>query len=282
MRKTRKLLGFVLATLTVGACGSAEDSAVLEAQDAIASTSAALTSSQSALQWANTWLHDVVATPAELAENVYTADSPSLVAMSTGVKAANRTVCGTLMTRLIQTTGLTSSNFYNSFPKSTTVTNCLVGSSGGTSSPDAAQYVHKIADCASTGVVKFSKRTTISQIVAGDILAVAYPERTDISGHVMMVRSAPQVDSGLLAGPDGSTGYAVEIIDSTSTQHGTSTTYPDSRPGAGGAANNQGFGTGTFVVYADASGAIVATRWSPTDSTRFSTSEHPVAVGGVQ
>lgn len=282
MRKTSKLLGFVLASITTFACGSAEDSAALENQDAIGSTSAALTSSQSALQWANTWLQNVVATPSELAENVYTASNPKLVAMSAGVKAANRTVCGTLITRLLQTTGLTASNFYNSFPKSTTSTNCLVGADGGTNSPDAAQYVHKIADCPSTGVVKFTQRATIGEIVAGDILAVAYPERTDISGHVMMVRSAPQTDSSLPAGPDGSTAYAVGIIDSTSTPHGTSTTYPDNRPGAGGVANNQGFGTGTFVVYADSSGAIVATRWSPSDTTRFSTTEHPVAVGGVQ
>lgn len=282
MRTTSKLLGFVLVSITAAACGSADDFAAFEAQGAVASTAAALTASQGALGWANGWLHDVVATPAELSENVYTATSPSLVAMAPGVKAANRTVCGTLMTRLLQTTGLTSSNFYNSFPKSTATANCNVGANGGTSSPDASQYVHKIADCASTGTVLFTKRTTVGAIVAGDILAVAYPERTDISGHVMMVRSAPQTDSTLPAGPDGSTAYAVEIIDSTSTPHGTSTTYPDNRPGAGGAANNQGFGTGTFVVYADTMGAIVATRWSPTDSTRYSTTEHPVAVGGVQ
>lgn len=282
MRTTSKLLGFFIAIITTGACGSAEDFAALEAQGAIGSTTAALTSSQKAVQWANNWLHDVVTTPAELSENVYTTTTPSLVAMSPGVKAANRTVCGTLMTRLLQATGLTASNFYNSFPKSTTSTNCQVGANGGTNSPDAAQYVHKIADCASTGGIKFTRRGTISEIVVGDILAVAYPERADISGHVMMVRSAPQTDSGLPTGPDGSTAYAVEIIDSTSTPHGTSTTYPDNRPGAGGAANNQGFGTGTFVVYADASGVIVSTRWSPTDSTRYSTSEHPVAIGGVQ
>ena len=29
-------------------------------------------------------------------------------------------------------------------------------------------------------------------------------------------------------------------------------------------------------------GTIVATRWSATDSTYYSTSDHPVAIGGVQ
>lgn len=286
---------FILsALLTTAACGQEQDlrafdregrsPAVADSDPAIGSTTHGLTASESALQWANDWLKNVKDQPSRLAENVYTASNPNLVAMATGVSASNRTVCGTLITRLLQTTGLTASNFYNSFPKTTT-NNCNVGTINnvqyGTNSPDAAQYVYKINSCPTTGVVKFQQRTTVGSVVSGDVLAVSFPERTDISGHVMMVRTAPQVDSGLPAGPAGSTAYAVQIIDSTSTPHGTSTTYPDNRPGPNGAANNQGLGTGTFVLYANANGAIVATRWSPTDPTFFTTSDHPVAIGGA-
>lgn len=281
-------LVFAFAGLAfTAACGSAEEYQALTAEP-VAARAAALTASEGALQFANDWLRDVKNEPARLAQNVYTTSTPELVAMAPGVSASNRTVCGTLMTRLLQTTGLTASSFYNSFPKTTT-NGCLVGTGPapdkiqyGTNSPDAAQYVYKINNCASTGPVKFTQRSTITSIAAGDLLAVSFPERTDISGHVMMVRRPPAVDTTLPAGPSGSTPYAVLVIDSTSTPHGTSTTYPDERPGPNGAANTQGFGTGTFVVYVDATGAIVATRWSPTDPDQFSTTAHPVAVGGVQ
>ncbi|HEX7842238.1 MAG TPA: hypothetical protein VF469_32420 [Kofleriaceae bacterium] len=90
----------------------------------------------------------------------------------------------------------------------------------------------------------------------------------------MMVRSAPVASANLPAGPAGSTGYTVEVIDSTSTPHGAG----DWRGGNTG----QGLGTGTFVLYADANGTVVASRWSPASGdTTYDTATHPLSIGGV-
>ena len=235
------------------------------------------THTQQALDWANGWISEVIAQPGQLAENVYTTSSPVLQRMTTGVQARNRSVCGTVITMLFENSvGWTSSDFFHSFNKN--LDSCqygtVNGAQQGTSSPDAAQYQYKIASCASTGTITFTPRTTITAVQAGDILAVRYPERTDITGHVMMVRSVPVANANLPAGPAGSTGYTVEVIDSTSTPHGAG----DWRGGTTG----QGLGTGTFVLYADANGSVVASRWSPTPAdTNYDTITHPLSIGGV-
>lgn len=267
-----------LFMLSVGCGEAAQDAGAPE----VAATAQSLASvhAQDALDWANDWMREVELQPANLSENVYDGDPTALDRMVGTTKARNRTVCGTFVTQLIQKSlGFTSSDFTKSFNKA--MDSCAVkdaaGKNLGTNSPNAAQYRYKIANCASTGTITFTARSTITAIEAGDVLAVSYPERTDISGHVMVVREKPVADTTLLAGPAGSTAYAVEIIDSTSTPHGTSTTYPDWRGGDTG----EGLGHGTFVLYANTlSGAIVASRWSPTDPNLFTTAAHPLAVGG--
>ena len=94
----------------------------------------------------------------------------------------------------------------------------------------------------------------------------------------MLVRSAPVADPSLPAGPSGSTAYAVGIIDSTSTPHGSSSRYPDWRGGSSG----QGLGSGTYILYANSAGAIVATRWSATDSSYTKASTTTLAIGGLR
>ncbi|MFO0575874.1 MAG: hypothetical protein U1A78_17895 [Polyangia bacterium] len=282
------LLGLVALS---AACGQPAGLAELDGTDgragtdeaAVATAARALsTRAQQALDWANGWFLDVDGHPEKLAENEYTASSPTLVRAGAGVLASNRSVCGTLVTMLIQnSTGLTSSDFYKSFNKAMDGT-CDVGTVGGvqkgTTSPSAAQYLYKISQCAATGPIKFTAHTTIGAIEAGDVLVVSFPERTDISGHVMVVRAAPVADTSLPAGPSGSTAYAVEVIDSTQTPHGTSATYPDWRGGGTG----EGLGHGTFILYASATGALVASRWSATDPDLFDSSAHPLAAGGLQ
>lgn len=270
------LVGLVGLIGLVGGCGElpAQDDAIGQHSQAIS------VNAQTALNWVNGWISEVKADATKLEENVYTTDSPALLRVVGTQKAKNRSVCGTLVTQLFQQSlGFTESNFFNSFNKA--MDSCTYGKvSGvniGTKSPNAAQYRYKIENCAGTGVIQFTKRTTIGAIEAGDVLAVTYPESTTNSGHVMIVRNVPVVDSGLPAGPSGSTAYAVEVVDSTETPHGTSTTYADWRGGDTG----EGLGHGTFVLYANSSGTIVASRWSPTDPTLFDTTDHPLAVGGL-
>ena len=243
--------------------------------------SAAITANgQSALDWANAWISEAKADPSRVAANVYTTSSPALERMGTGVSATNRTVCGTFVTRLLQkSVGFTASDFYNSFNKK--MDSCEVGTVAGvqkgTNSPDAAQYHHKIANCGGTGPVKLAKRASISAVEIGDIIAVKYGNPADhnnASGHVMLVRGAPALDNSVTDGPEGSDRWLVEIIDSTQSPHGAG----DWRALSAG----QGLGHGTFVLYTDANGAIVASRWSAGDPVRYDTTVHPIVVGGLQ
>jgi hypothetical protein len=268
----------VLFLVSVG-CGEAmpEDSGA----DVVSEEQAISINSQEALIWAKAWISEVKAEPSRLVENEYTASGTTLERMGSGVKATNRNVCGTFVTKLFQKSlGFDSSDFYASFNKA--MDGCSVGTvdgeQRGTTSPNAAQYRWKIANCGGTGPIKFTRRSSIAEVRSGDVLSVVYPDRTDITGHVMLIRSTPVADKTLPAGPSGSTAYAVGIIDSTSTPHGSSSKYPDWRGGRSG----QGLGSGTFVLYVNSSGAIVATRWSATDSSYTRASTATVAIGGLR
>lgn len=270
----------VLFSVAVG-CGEGMPEDAVSADDVASDTQGITVNALEALDWARGWITEVKAQPSRLSENEYTASGTELERMSTGLKAKNRNVCGTLVTKLLQKSiGLDSNDFYQSFSKN--MDGCEAGTvdgeQKGTNSPNAAQYRYKIANCGGTGPIKFTKRTTIGAVRSGDVLAVTYPDRTDITGHVMIVRSTPVVDKSLPAGPSGSTPYAVGIIDSTSTPHGSSTKYPDWRGGNTG----QGLGTGTFVVYTNSDGEIVASRWSPTDSALARSSTNRIAIGGLR
>jgi hypothetical protein len=272
----RGVLG-VLFLMMVG-CGEG-----FESPEEVASDTQEITvTAQAALDWANGWVTEVKAQPTRLLENEYTASSTELERMSTGVKAKNRNVCGTLVTQLIQkSVGYDSNDFYHSFNKAMDgcETGTVDGEQKGTTSPNASQYRYKIANCSGTGTIKFYRRDTISAVRTGDVLAVTYPDRTDITGHVMIVRKTPVVDKSLPAGPSGSTPYAVEILDSTSTPHGSASRYPDWRGGNRG----HGLGYGTFILYADSSsGAIVASRWSATDPDLNRASTNRIAIGGLR
>lgn len=272
----------LLAALFLVSVGCGESIPEDTGADVLSDAQAISINSQEALAWASDWIDEVKAQPSRLRENEYTASSTSLERMSSTVKASNRNVCGTFVTKLLQKSlGFDSTDFYKSFNKEMDGT-CAVGTVGGdqkgTTSPNAAQYRYKIANCGGTGPIQFTRRSTISQVQKGDVMAVVYPNRTDISGHVMLVRSAPVADSSLPAGPSGSTAYAVPIIDSTSTPHGSSSRYPDWRGGNAG----QGLGSGTYVLYANSSGTIVATRWSATDSSYTKASTTTLAIGGLR
>ena len=269
----------VLFVVSVG-CGEAMPEDI--AADVQSDSQALSIGSQEALAWANGWIAEVKANPSQLLENAYTASGTDLERMSSGVKATNRNVCGTLVTKLFQKSlGFTSDDFYKSFNKAMDGT-CQVGSidgvQKGTTSPNAAQYRYKLANCGGTGPIKFTRRKTIGEVRSGDVLAVVYPDRTDITGHVMIVRAAPVADKLLPPGPSGSTGYAVEIIDSTSTPHGQAARYPDWRGGDSG----QGLGSGTFVLYASSTGTIVASSWSASSTAWTKASLATLAIGGLQ
>jgi hypothetical protein len=276
------LLRGLLATLVLVSVGCGE-AMPLDADTDVDSEMQGLTvNAQESLTWAKSWISEVKAQPTQLRDNEYTASDTALERMGTTTKATNRNVCGTFVTKLFQKSlGFTSDDFYKSFNKAmdgSCAAGTVSGVQKGTTSPNAAQYRYKIANCSGTGPIQFTRRATIGEVRSGDLLAVVYPNRTDITGHVMIVRSTPIADTTLPAGPSGSTPYAVKIIDSTSTPHGSSSRYPDWRGGNRG----EGLGSGTYVLYANSSGGIVATRWSPTDSSYTRSSSTTLAIGGLQ
>ncbi len=111
----------------------------------------------------------------------------------------------------------------------------------------------------------FVRRGTVDAIEPGDVVAIKYLDGTsDVSGHTMIARARPVLRPGsepLLA---GTRQYALAVVDSTSSPHGTG----DSRTAPGRPAGT-GAGVGTLRLYADDGGRIVGYTWSLSKSSVF-------------
>lgn len=135
----------------------------------------------------------------------------------------------------------------------------------------------------------FERITQVTEIQAGDIIAIAYDDAgcTNItcssfstcssSGHVMIVKSAPTLRTATSPIVSGTTQYAVWVIDSSASYHGSS----DSRYQAeAGGAHDSGAGEGIFRLYADANGEIEGYSWSTfSNSAHYSQSSRHLVVG---
>ena len=101
----------------------------------------------------------------------------------------------------------------------------------------------------------WAKVARVADLLPGDIVGwLAVPDDYGDTGHVMLVRNAPRADA---ASPGA---YDVDIWDATIDAHGTD----DSRLGQ---VDATGLGTGTIVLYTDASGAPARHSWSPQATT---------------
>jgi hypothetical protein len=285
-----------LSLLALGCGAPAADAPVSARADAL------IINATAHLTWANDWLAAAKANPSSVTENVY-GTQPSYITMGNGV-LTNRTVCSSLVVQLMRNAhGLTDADFRNSFPRRTDQGKCEVGSTKyndgseyqgqayGTTGPNTAQFNYKIENCSDVGPIRFEKISAVTSIQPGDIMAMRYVNPTpSASGHNMIVRSAPTTAPvhpvtlqpvTLPAGPAGSIAYAVEIVDSTSGNHGNGTVLPDTRPGA--VNNTGGVGTGYFILYADSvTQAIVASRWSVNSADLDLVSTHPITVGRLK
>lgn len=136
----------------------------------------------------------------------------------------------------------------------------------------------ELATADATSGIAFSKRSTVADIQAGDILASEYTLSGD-TGHVMTVGSITLTNSGITP-PQTITGvstvnkYRVTVFDSTKSPHGSyaGNPYPDSRYkkqlSGGTYVDDQGLGSGTIVIYENPSnGAIVAWAWNVSPTT---------------
>jgi hypothetical protein len=157
----------------------------------------------------------------------------------------------------------------------------------GCTSPHAAAYHDKIV--AEDGFIRIK---SIEDVEPGDIIAIEYLDAgcTEVacgtfstcktSGHIAIVAEFPTARTASAPLVTGTVQYDVEIIDTSSSYHGTSDTRYMSDVGG---THDQGVGQGTLRLYAsskDANRPIVGHTWSTSSgSTYFSSSKRHVVIG---
>lgn len=202
------------------------------------------------------WAEDLVIHVAP-EDNTY-GSSPSYVFWA-GVGGAtqyeNRSVCSTFVTIVLkQAYGYTNDDFQGWF---------------GSSSPTAAAYHDTIVDG-----IGFDRITVVSEIAAGDIVAIRYPEGLPVTGHIATARgpATPRVATDPLV--TNTFQFELPVVDSSSTGHGPT----DTRKLETGWHTGAGFGV--MRLYADAQAEIVGYSWSTSSaSTYHDLSERHLVVG---
>ncbi len=172
----------------------------------------------------------------------------------------NRTQCSSFLTNLLkQSYGWDNSTFKAWF---------------GSTSPTAAKYHDAIQ--AQNG---FTLLANVQDLTMGAILAIKYPEGGASTGHVMLVRNAPEEMPAKAPIIADTRQYAVEIFDSSQSGHGSG----DTRKMADGSWD-KGVGMGVFRIYADEiSGEIVGYTWSTySNSVYYSQSDRHLVAGFLQ
>jgi len=164
------------------------------------------------------------------------------------VRYENSTVCNTFLTKVLQQAYAWDDAHMRTWM--------------GSSSPLAATYHDKI-DTEATGWTKITK---VTSIVPGDIIAVKYLDGSSVSGHVMIAEDAPFLRIATKPFIANTSQYEVDILDSTSSPHGTA----DTRVLANGTTDT-GAGRGTIRIYADAAGAITGYTWSTSTGSAYYT-----------
>ncbi|MEZ0374355.1 MAG: hypothetical protein ACAI44_35035 [Candidatus Sericytochromatia bacterium] len=106
-----------------------------------------------------------------------------------------------------------------------------------------------------------------ADIRPGDILSFSLPERTEITGHIMMAAGEPEpiLKNGKLVG------YHLRIIDSTSKAHGDDSDHGNGKSGAG---------NGIITVGVDRNDRINTLSWK--DNFGGYTYRHEVTVGRIK
>ncbi|XXT23116.1 hypothetical protein WME94_16395 [Sorangium sp. So ce429] len=133
----------------------------------------------------------------------------------------------------------------------------------------------------------FTHVTNVADIAAGDLLAIDQVVNASgtvtYSGHAAIITgAATQILPALSPVYASTKQYAVPIADATSTSHGCSVSYPDSRWSGvcNGGTFAAGPGTAYMRLYTDLSGNLLGYTWSVTSgATYYSPSTRPYAIG---
>jgi hypothetical protein len=161
-----------------------------------------------------------------------------------GIAARNRSVCSSFLSHLLE-------RVYGLTPE-------RLAALTGKRNPHARDYYQAIV--AQRG---FARLSTVGEIRRGDVIALSYPPGSGSTGHVMVVAARPELREATAPLLEGTLQYAVTVIDSSHSVHGlTDTRGTPARHGTGA-------GRGVFRLYADSTGAIVASSWSVLRGSRL-------------
>jgi len=202
---------------------------------AAASPAHARTMSEEYLQWAQSLVDEL--TPER---NVY-GSHPTYVEWNDaamGRSARNRSVCSSFASHVLeQSFGYTPGD---------------IGTWFGKPVPQAREYHDTIA--AGRG---FERIEHVPAIRPGDIIAVAYPEGSHPTGHVMIAASLANARGATAPFEAGTQQYEIDVIDSANSGHGTT----DTRHRPGGTWTT-GAGRGTLRLYARPDDTLAGYAWS--------------------
>ena len=154
-----------------------------------------------------------------------------------GIPARNRSVCSSFFSHLLE-------RVYG-------VTRERLAELTGKRNPHARDYYEAIV--AQRGFIRIP---TVGAIRPGDVIALSYPPGSGATGHVMLVDAPPTLREATAPLLAGTRQFAVVVIDSSHSVHGLADTRGTP------AQHGTGVGRGTFRLYVDSAGTIVASAWS--------------------
>lgn len=143
----------------------------------------------------------------------------------------------------------------------------------GSTSPNAVLYHDMIID-----EVGFEQVLTVSQIQAGDVIAIEYSSEAMASGHVALAAGPAVLRSATYPVLAGTSQYALAVLDASTTGHGMT----DTRRNADGSWH-AGVGRGVMRLYAsNSTGAIVGYAWSTqAGSTYYAKQVRDIVIGRI-
>ena len=137
-----------------------------------------------------------------------------------------------------------------------------------------------IADRYHDAIVKgrgFTALQSVADLRPGDVIAIKYLTRHDNTGHIMLVVDAPRRISPINPVVDGTSQWAVGVIDSSESGHGpTDTRHKRAADGR----DHDGLGAGVFRLYSGAQGDVVGFTWSTMKASHFIAPQDEHAVLG--
>ncbi|WP_437680769.1 hypothetical protein [Sorangium sp. So ce131] len=147
----------------------------------------------------------------------------------------------------------------------------------GSTSPNSAAYYDQIV-----AGHHFTQITKATNIAAGDVLVI--DANATYSGHTVIATGAPTQITALNPVFANTKQWALPIADSTTTVHGCSASFPDSRWSGNCTAGTFTAGPGTAYVriYTNTTDDLLGYSWSVTSgATYYSPTTRPYAVGRI-